>query len=67
MKRCPECGSWEAECGSEFPVPGCGCARCLSAELDRMRAWARKAAWHLREHNSEYQHRTPDDFIKEVE
>ena len=33
MKRCPECGSWEAECGSPVAVPGCGCARCLCAEL----------------------------------
>lgn len=32
-ERCPECGSWDTECMSDKPVPGCGCARCLSAAL----------------------------------
>lgn len=31
--RCSECGSWDAQCTFEQPQKGCGCARCLSAEL----------------------------------
>lgn len=36
--RCPECGSWDAECGSNAPVVDCGCARCLRAANARLRA-----------------------------
>jgi hypothetical protein len=28
--RCPECGSWDAQCASETPIKGCGCSRCLT-------------------------------------
>ena len=35
--RCPECGSWEAQCMADSPVKGCGCARCLSAENAALR------------------------------
>lgn len=33
IKRCPECGSWEAQCVEEEPQVGCGCARCANARL----------------------------------
>jgi len=36
MKRCEECGSWEAECGSPTPVSDCQCARCLAAAVIRL-------------------------------
>lgn len=32
-ERCQECGSWEAECSSEAPLPDCGCARCARVRL----------------------------------
>jgi hypothetical protein len=38
--RCPECGSYDRECANEKPVSGCGCARCLLAEVKRLRAKA---------------------------
>lgn len=38
MERCPECGSWEACCVSEEPVPDCWCARCAGAEVKRLKA-----------------------------
>lgn len=41
--RCHECGSWGVKCASSKPVPGCGCARCLSASLVRARALLRRA------------------------
>lgn len=37
MDRCPECGSWEAECDSDQPVEDCGCARCLSQTVSTLR------------------------------
>lgn len=50
--RCPECGSWGLECLSEKPVPGCGCARCLSAALrsekaSATRGWQQADSLHL--------------------
>jgi len=36
--RCPECGSYDRECANERPVSDCGCARCLKAESERLRA-----------------------------
>lgn len=36
-ERCPECGSWGVECGSEAAVAGCGCARCLRQQLAEAR------------------------------
>lgn len=42
--RCQECGSWEAECSADAPVPGCGCSRCARAELQVVRA-ALQALW----------------------
>ncbi len=43
--RCDECGSWEAECGSEKPVIGCGCARCANAEVRRLKKLLKDAEW----------------------
>lgn len=37
MNRCPECGSWERQCGSDTPVPDCRCVRCASVEIERLR------------------------------
>lgn len=37
IKRCQECGSYEAQCAADNPVKGCGCARCLSAENAALR------------------------------
>ena len=37
-ERCAECGSWDRQCSAESPVAGCGCARCLRAELARERS-----------------------------
>jgi len=48
IKRCPECGSWEAECGSVMPVSGCGCARCLQAEVARLRKALKDYGWHMK-------------------
>jgi len=36
MNRCNECGSWEAECGSDTPVAGCGCARCANHRANQL-------------------------------
>lgn len=41
--RCPECGSWDRECVWESAKEGCGCARCLSASLERLKEiWAKE-------------------------
>lgn len=37
MDRCDECGSWEAQCGSDAPIKDCGCSRCLAVENKRLR------------------------------
>lgn len=39
-ERCPECGSWGEECAFPTAQAGCGCARCLSAELASKRQQA---------------------------
>jgi hypothetical protein len=36
--RCGECGSWDRQCASSTPVPGCGCARCTRAALAAVEA-----------------------------
>ena len=36
--RCPECGSWDARCGAEFPQAGCGCRRCAAARIATLSA-----------------------------
>lgn len=38
-ERCYECGSWEAQCGSETPVEGCGCARCANHSLNKFKEY----------------------------
>ena len=38
IDRCPECGSWNVECGSAKPVHDCSCARCASARISRLEA-----------------------------
>jgi len=35
--RCPECGSWDRNCGARGPVPGCRCVRCAISEIARLR------------------------------
>jgi len=45
MKRCDECGSWDAQCSSDTPVKGCGCARCANAELAVLRKDAARYQW----------------------
>lgn len=56
MNRCHECGSWEVMCGSDAPVPGCGCARCANARADRAEARvaeleAKNAEWEQKARN----------------
>ena len=51
INRCTECGSWEAQCSADVAYDGCGCARCLSATNERLRAEAKM--WQERFENLE--------------
>jgi len=36
IKRCEECGSWDAECSSDVPVEGCCCVRCARYRIAKL-------------------------------
>ena len=44
VDRCPECGSWERECGSPTPVADCACNRCLRVRLANLEKRMEQAA-----------------------